>query len=162
MNRSQMLAVFELQCAPDLKVIMLLLAFHADRAGQAWPKRSRIEVATGLSRRSVQRKLKILVEKGLLEINARTAEGGRQTSNRYRVLPSLVVQPESKLGTSDYSADLSPPRVASKVTPLEVKQEDKPSGVSPDVGRQHLQLLHAKLRGRAPGSSDADGGADND
>jgi len=164
MNRSQMLAVFELQCASDLKVIMLLLAFHADEGGHAWPRISRIESVTGLSRRTVQRKLRILVESRLLEIKARTAEGGRQTSNLYRVLPFDTHVGVIKRCAFDNRANLSPSRVTIKASPLEVTKEDKPSGVSSGggVGRKYLQLLHTKVRGRAPGSMDADGGVDND
>lgn len=48
------------------KVLLLVLASHADESGVAWPSNERLAATTGMSDRSVKRKLDVLEEKGLI------------------------------------------------------------------------------------------------
>ncbi|MEH6387162.1 MAG: helix-turn-helix domain-containing protein [Pseudomonas profundi] len=149
MNRKLILTVFALRLDADLKIILLYLAFHTNTHGYAWPKIARLAEAVNQSRRTVQRKLSLLVAQGLLEIGVRTAEGGRQTSNWYRLLVPLTDRDVAASEVPNNTPDLSPSRVTVKVSPQEVLNERKPSGVTAgrSVGKEYLRQLQNRLKG---------------
>lgn len=82
-----------------------------------------------------------------------TAEGGRQTSNLYRLLLPLLQAPTPVLSKRVKCSNLSLSRVPAWVSPQEIQIGRKPSGVSAvsRVGKQQLQQLQQlqdKLKGK--------------
>ena len=65
--------------SPTAKVVLVIVAFHADRAGKAWPSLDTIAAEASLSRRSVVYALQRLVADGWL-----TAERRPRLTTRYR------------------------------------------------------------------------------
>ncbi|WP_371923520.1 helix-turn-helix domain-containing protein [Pseudomonas sp. OIL-1] len=150
MNIELMSAVFALECDPRDKNLMLFLAFRSNADGLAWPGVARIAEAISQSLRSTQRRLKRLVAQGLLEIIPRTAAGGRQTSNFYRLLPAVSQASAPETSIAGNGSDLSLSRVTAWVSPQELTKERKSSGVASggEVGKYHLEQLQQRLRGR--------------
>jgi biotin operon repressor len=70
---------------PVAKFVLLTIAKHADDKMQAWPSAGRIGKLTGLSPRTVQRKIVELRKGGFLFVSSRRQDG-KKTSNLYRVL----------------------------------------------------------------------------
>lgn len=64
------------------KITLLMLANYANQDGQCWPSIDTLSLDTGLSRASVKRALRKLVERGLMT-KARQVKGHLQTSNFY-------------------------------------------------------------------------------
>ena len=72
---------------PSCLSVLCYLQQCADRdSGTAFPSLRAIALACGVSRSTVQRSLETLAEKGLIEICHRRGEGGRCTTNVYRLL----------------------------------------------------------------------------
>ena len=91
------------------KFLLIMLANYASNdEGDCYPSVDTLAKDTGLSRTSVQKCLKILAEKGFLEIKTRW-ENGRQLSNLYRLkqvwgegLPETPrCQPDGRRGLTD-------------------------------------------------------------
>ncbi len=62
---------------PSSKLVLLALAEHADKKGECWPSRSRLEELTGLDVSTIKRSLREISDCGLIK---RTAGNGRTTS----------------------------------------------------------------------------------
>lgn len=77
--------VLALECAPATKMVLVVLARHADREGKCWPNVNTIARMSGASSRTVRRALKTLQADGLITTEARYESHGRQTSNCYRL-----------------------------------------------------------------------------
>lgn len=86
-----MSAVWELDLSQTEKLVLLAFADHADDAGQCWPSLVRVAWKSGLGHRQVQRTVRQLVGKKLLEVAAGKF-GGRGTSVTYRVHPEKGVK----------------------------------------------------------------------
>jgi len=82
-------AVF--QCAvpvkPVARLVMLVLADHADENGESYPSIRRIVEMTRATRRSVQYAIRDLEREGLIRtvIGGRNRDGSSKRSNRYRI-----------------------------------------------------------------------------
>lgn len=63
------------------KIVLLVLADHADNGGLCWPSRATIAELTELSVRSVVDQLKALEARGLIARDERNREDGSQTSS---------------------------------------------------------------------------------
>lgn len=104
------------------KLVLLAICHHADDKGEAFPSYSRISELTGLAKRTVSRKVAILIEMGLLRAEERTRPNGSRTSTLYFV--------DIKSGKTPVSERLPPavtqttPRSHS-VTPI-INQYNKP------------------------------------
>ena len=70
---------------PVAKFVLLTIAKHADEKMQAFPSAERLASLTGLSERTVQRKIKSLHDGGFLAVSNRKANG-KMTSNFYTIL----------------------------------------------------------------------------
>lgn len=71
-------------------LVLLAIGEHADKAGIAWPSIKRLAQRCRMDRRSVQRAVGRLVEKGLLAVVEEG--GGAGKSNRYRVVMERAAQ----------------------------------------------------------------------
>lgn len=73
------------------KLVLLMLAdWYNELESCAWPTHDQLAEKCGMSRRSVQRHLEWLVERGLVEKEQRIIKG-RQVSNRYRLPVNVLV-----------------------------------------------------------------------
>ncbi len=155
MNLDQMKASLAQRCDPQDKIILIVLAFHANAEGWAWPKIAGIQAATGLSRRTIQRRLEGLRRRGWILWTARSTASGRQTSNCYRVLLP-VCQKGMVGGDGTQSAPATPSGVSVTASPLEVAKEIKRIGVSSGktLGARHLQRIQQRLRGNSQTSQE--------
>jgi hypothetical protein len=83
MSIKLMSAVFESKTlGPTERLIMLVLADHADDEGKCYPSVSRIKDRTGLSERAVQTNIKKLIDQGYIRVDF---GGGKSKSNLYFV-----------------------------------------------------------------------------
>ena len=67
------------------KLVLLAICHHADKDGKAFPSLSRISELTGLAKRTISRKVAMLVEAGLITAEERTRPNGSHTSTLYSV-----------------------------------------------------------------------------
>ena len=78
-------AVFDLPLAdPHAKLVLLALARHADRQGRCYPSAKRLAELTGITDRTIYKKLNVLEGLGLIERKKRM-KGGKKTSNEYKI-----------------------------------------------------------------------------
>ena len=105
---------------PLPKLILLAIADHADDTGYAWPGINGVAEKCGLSRRTIQRHLNVLTDKGIITVEPRTRPDGSATSNSYQVNMEGVsgCHPPASERHPPVSA-VTPPRVT-PVTPLTV------------------------------------------
>jgi pyocin large subunit-like protein len=81
---------------PVAKFVLITIAKHADERLQCWPSVSRISSLTGLSSRTVQRKVAELKKMGVLYVTTRGRKG-EQSSNLYLIkVPKGVRQRDAK------------------------------------------------------------------
>ena len=92
MSLAAMNAVFESDLPLAERMVMLVIADHADEKGECWPSIQRLTERSGMSDRGVQKVLAKLVERGVL---TRVSGNGRTHSNRYRI--ALNPEPSSPL-----------------------------------------------------------------
>lgn len=93
-------AVFDADIEDGLaKYVLLAIAKHADEQGECYPSGERLAKLTGLSRRTVLRKIDWLEKAGYLSIQRRT-NAGKKTSNLYSVTLSLGVVTHSHINIS--------------------------------------------------------------
>ena len=105
---------------PLPKLILLAIADHADDTGYAWPGINGVAEKCGLSRRTIQRHLNVLTDKGIITVEPRTRPDGSATSNSYQVNMEGVsgCHPPASERHPPVSV-VTPPRVT-PVTPLTV------------------------------------------
>ena len=89
---------------PTLKLVLMALADAADDQGICWPSVSTLAKKCTVSKRTVQRSLRVFIGNGLLIAEPRRRRDGSSTSNRYRLL----------IAGGD---NLSPPRAAGDTPP---------------------------------------------
>jgi hypothetical protein len=65
--------------------VAIAIASHADKHGAAWPSVNALAAETGLCRRTIQRALRRLVDKGVITVAFRQRENGSNTSNQYTI-----------------------------------------------------------------------------
>lgn len=83
-------AVFDLPLAdPHAKLVLLALARHADRQGRCYPSAKRLAELTGITDRTIYKKLNVLEGLGLIERKKRM-KGGKKTSNGYTLILSQL------------------------------------------------------------------------
>lgn len=99
------------------KLVLLKLADQANDRGECWPSHRTLATECEMSRRTVQRKLEILYDLGLVEADHRTRKTGGDSSLLYRVGMHAV---------SDATGD--------EQTSVAVRQSDAPRCVTADVG----------------------------
>lgn len=71
---------------PTFKLVLMALADAADDQGICWPSVSTLARKCTISKRTVQRSLRVLTGSGLLIAESRQRRDGSSTSNRYRLL----------------------------------------------------------------------------
>jgi DNA-binding transcriptional MocR family regulator len=70
---------------PIPKFILTVMADAVNGEGICWPRISVLAQKTGVSARTVQRSLQLLVSRGLITIEPRHRSDGSRSSNRYRL-----------------------------------------------------------------------------
>ena len=78
---------------PLRKLVLIKLADNANDAGECWPSISYIADQCEISDRSVQKHIQALSESGLLWIEFRKAEGGKNKSNVYHLTLNNTASP---------------------------------------------------------------------
>jgi hypothetical protein len=71
---------------PTQKLILVVLADHANTEGECFPSIASLAAAVGIGRRSIARHLASMEQRGLIKRVTRTRPDGSQTSNTYRLL----------------------------------------------------------------------------
>lgn len=146
-----MSAVFDLDgLQPASKLLLLVLADHADDYGRCWPSRNRVAEKAGVTGRTVTRMLEGLAAAGFLEVENRP---GR--THLYRVLPGALDPGQNVQGepldpgqnvhtpwtqlcphTLDTAVSTEPSRTVRE--PSEPEPEDSPDSWHSQLGGQDL------------------------
>ena len=71
---------------PVPKFVLVVLADAADDKGVCWPRISTVANKVGVSRRTVQRAIQYLVQRGLVTVVPRNRDDGSSSSNLYRLM----------------------------------------------------------------------------
>jgi|DEB0MinimDraft_10_1074344.scaffolds.fasta_scaffold137560_2 DNA-binding transcriptional regulator YhcF (GntR family) len=101
MSYKAMDAVFDADIEDGLaKYVLLAIAKHADEQGECYPSMERLARLTGLSQRTVLRKIGWLEKAGYVSIKRRTV-AGKKTSNLYSVRLAYGVATERRIKISD-------------------------------------------------------------
>ena len=77
--------VYQCGQSPRAKAVYFYLKDHADKEGTCWPGINTIAADLSLSRSTVKRALRELVQTGMIEKNRRWRDNGSLTSNLYRI-----------------------------------------------------------------------------
>lgn len=70
---------------PIPKSVLVVLGDHANDAGVCWPRIATIAEKVGVSKRTVQRSIQHLAQRGLITVEQRYRSDGSHSSNRYRL-----------------------------------------------------------------------------
>ena len=103
---------------PIPKSVLVVLGDHANDAGVCWPRIATIADKVGVSPRTVQRAIQLLVSRGLISVKQRYRNDGSHSSNRYRL-------------HLDRGVSVSPPPDGSDTTPGHECQGPGDTGVIP-------------------------------
>lgn len=99
---------------PIPKFVLVVLADAANSEGVCWPRIATIADKTGISARTVQRSLQLLVRRALLSIEQRYRSDGSCSSNLYRLHIDLGVSapppPDGSVTTPCHRSQGSPDR----------------------------------------------------
>lgn len=121
---------------PVAKLLLLKLADQANDDGVCWPSRATLAEAIETSEATVKRRVKVLVELGLIEVRQRWSEqSGHFSSNEYHLRGSQL--------TRGRGSDQPSPRVTQS-DPITVTQ--KLEGRAPDGAGAALDRLVAWVR----------------
>lgn len=108
---------------PIPKSVLVVLGDHANDAGVCWPRIAIIAEKVGVSKRTVQRAIHLLVQRGLITVEQRYRSDGSHSSNRYRL-------------HLDRGVTVSPPPDGSDSTPGRPCQGPPDTGVIPGTTRR--------------------------
>lgn len=96
-----------------MKLVLLALADVANHEGECWPSVGTLGEMTSLSQSAIKTHLRALEAVGIIKITPRTATGGRQTSNFFKIFSEKLGAewegPESN-PSQNRGPDSSPPR----------------------------------------------------
>lgn len=81
--------VLDVPLASTTKLVLIMLAVHANKKGVCWPSIRRIVSQTGLSERAVRYQIRALEQGGFMKTVIRSHDG-RQTSSRYHLNTSFI------------------------------------------------------------------------
>lgn len=115
-------------------VVWALLQDHRNSKGVSWPSLQRMEHLSGLSRSSLQRGIKWLLDGKYIAV----VRGGGQTSSCYRIVWDANAMPK------DYAKRYEeiPSRGVSKMTPPPVKNDTPPvSKMTPEVNTNKVNAI---------------------
>ncbi len=80
------------------QVVFMHICKYLNDEGSCWPSMNRLAKDCGMSRRTVQRRIDLLVEKNVLSTEKRHREDGSYTSSLYRVVLSSTPSVRESLG----------------------------------------------------------------
>lgn len=86
---------------PAAFMLYAYLLGRANKAGQCWPSLTTIERETGISKRTIQRALDRLEERGVVRRTARRSEAGDRDSTLYTVTVFSMIRPAGLGGRGD-------------------------------------------------------------
>lgn len=126
------------------KILLVALAYHANKDGVAWPSRARLMEKTNLSRSGLKLHMRKLEEAGLVVREARFTEKGRQTSNWYTLkVGDTLCDPST--GHELVTPPLSPMGDPSIEIQYEIQEGDT-NGGEPQMKVQDLMNIHQKKK----------------
>ena len=108
---------------PTLKLVVMALADAADDQGVCWPSVATLAKKCTVSTRTVQRALRVMIDRRLLIAEPRQRRDGSSTSNRYRLL----------IAGGD---NLSPPRETGDTPPRQGCQNVSDTPVTPGTTKR--------------------------
>jgi hypothetical protein len=82
------------------KLVLLVLADHADEHLECWPSKERLAAHTGMSVRSIYSALRGLQDRQMLTLERRTRTDGTRSTNLYRL--HLVAPPSANTAYGDH------------------------------------------------------------
>lgn len=71
---------------PQSQVLFMWLCSYADERGVCFPGKERLAKDCGMSKRTVDSRVVLLTQKGLIQKKPRQNEKGDQESNKYRIM----------------------------------------------------------------------------
>jgi DNA-binding transcriptional ArsR family regulator len=125
---------------PTRKTILLALADHADQDGICWPGHEGIAEKCEVSRRTVIRQIEQLARDGLVSVERRRGQFGRQASNRYRLRVTESHPADSRVTSTTVQSDTDD---RSRVTPVSHEpsiEPSKESAAAPRVTPSHPEI----------------------
>ena len=92
--------------SPSERTVFIFLSMHANQESQAWPSLNRLADETGLSKRTVQRCIEKLKEKGAVSVQRRESDEQGHQSNLYTLhdKPEIWTQEPSKAVIAEIEA----------------------------------------------------------
>ena len=120
------------------RLALMLLADYANEQHVCWPGLSTMAEEMGCSKRSVQRAIDLLEERGLVVVESRKDRTGRQQSNRYRLAVGGGCQSDTPTTSTDPGeGDNLTPRGDSgdrgRVTPVSPLESTTESTTNPNT-----------------------------
>ena len=136
------------------KMVLMALADHCNENDEAWPSVARIAKLALCSERKVQSTLRQLETLGWIIGEARTAEYGRTTSKKYRIIRSAVGLPEKRKKAENPTPAKTAPEVHSVRGGGAQRAGERVHSVHPREGAQRAPLevtirKNARTRARA-------------
>jgi hypothetical protein len=146
------------------RLILLALADRANKKGECWPGIKCIAKFANVSERTVKDYLKVFTKIGLIRIDPRRAENGRQTSNSYHILIDKIghdlitqkmldsVRPKSRRSSGRGATGVSPEGGGHMRTPERRSRENPGEGVTgvpPHVLNPHKESSEREEPGAA-------------
>ena len=100
------------------KLVLIVLAYHANKLGLAWAGSTRMRRETGLSRTGFKSQIRKLENTGFVKRESRFTNAGRQTSNGYQLNMGGVTQCDPSWGH-----ELQTPQGSLATDPLDIQYE---------------------------------------
>jgi len=145
---------------PADKVVLLVLAWHANFENVGFPSVRTIAEETGYSTRTIRRAIKRFIDQGLMETRSTYGVRGRQTVNEYRLFvgqaPVCLLPLGVTTGCQGEGDTGVTPRGDITVSPLElteeVKKEVRDGAVDNSGGEAGMWRRRAELWPKTPAS----------
>lgn len=116
---------------PTSKLILIAIADHCDHNNECWPSRGLLATYAECSVDTIDRRIKEMIEKGLIEKEPQTRANGSDTSNRYRLRMGAADcgSPQPQSSAPPPAAGVRLPQPQSSAAPRTVKRTTKRTNV---------------------------------
>lgn len=104
---------------PTAKLVLIMIANYADENFQSYPSYKKLSELCGCDERTIQRAIKSLVSDGMVTVQSRYGNDGKQTSNTYTITLSRGDNIEG-VGVTNM-----PPNTIRDIQPNKTKRGDK-------------------------------------
>ena len=132
--------VYDMEVAdPVAKFVLLTIAKHADERMQCFPSMDRLASLTGLSSRTVQRKVTALRKDGFLSVSNRSI-GGKRISNYYTISrPVSTGQSVVELRQPVRLAPTECPVIAPPTCPINISDNNISDNISTNISSEEKE-----------------------